>query len=783
MPDPVTQQTAAGDARFVLVVDDNPINREVAICMLESLGYQTDSAVNGVEALEACAASRYAAILMDLQMPELDGYGATLQLRKREGGSAPTPILAMTAHAMESDRQRALDIGMNDYITKPIGIGALAQLMQRWAPFTATQTPDARAPRQPAAGDAVNEFVLEDLRAAQQKGRPNIVLKVLRLTVAELKDIEPRIERAWGKDGINAVGRLAHSLKASMSMVGAEALSRICAELEDACRADDEPTAHVRYTAFRQERARVLPTVEGMLLREEQDEYRSAGSSVVSAERFIVDLLEEAHAHRATAHRFLHRFGEEALTREQLASFTSQYYLYSRFFGGNLAAVIANIPDEGARNALIVNLYEDIGEPLKIRDIVHVLLLNAGLITAQDVSDALVSKVGGRDVVGVLIAKGTVTRDQVRALVAAESERAQDRSHPALFRRFLHAIGLDADQISGVEPLPETAAFIETYQQLCREGHFLTAMGAMGPGTECVTPALYTPIERGIERSGVVLAEDYIFWTIHIAAAEGHGLAFCKSMIPYVGTVQGQRLVAEGARRVLDARACWFEGLERLVFAPQAPRFGARAAAVAAARAQPDELALADFTAGPAVLALCEPVWGKRALELGGGEGSFTRKLRRAGADVRGIEVSGAIDLSRCDTATFDIVVAIGRFDDLTLAETRRGMLEVARVLKVGGSFVFAVPHPALPFVRKPERPFFLDAAGAGYIAARGRRFSGRLWQRDGTGLDVHLVHKTVEDYLAALADAGFSSMPVVRVAGYEISSLLRVGSALTAVS
>ena len=118
----------------ILIVEDNPTNQLLATRLLDRWGYCTEVASTGLEALEAARRSRYAAILMDCQMPEMDGFEATAAIRKLEGNSRHTPIIAMTAHAMVGDRERSLQSGMDDYLSKPIDADLLRRILMRWLP-------------------------------------------------------------------------------------------------------------------------------------------------------------------------------------------------------------------------------------------------------------------------------------------------------------------------------------------------------------------------------------------------------------------------------------------------------------------------------------------------------------------------------------------------------------------------------------------------------------------------------------------------------------------------
>ncbi|GJM20940.1 MAG: hypothetical protein DHS20C15_08550 [Planctomycetota bacterium] len=128
-----------------LVVEDNAVNQRVAVRMLEKLGFRADVASNGEEAVEACAQLPYGLVLMDCQMPGMDGFEATQAIRKLPPGHADMPIVAMTAHALQDDRRRVLDVGMDDYLSKPVSAHRLARTLARWMPID-TPTPESSPP-------------------------------------------------------------------------------------------------------------------------------------------------------------------------------------------------------------------------------------------------------------------------------------------------------------------------------------------------------------------------------------------------------------------------------------------------------------------------------------------------------------------------------------------------------------------------------------------------------------------------------------------------------------
>jgi CheY-like chemotaxis protein len=229
----------------VLLVEDMPTNQLIATEILESFGITVDVADNGVQALKKLLdeGNSYDMVLMDIQMPEMDGLEATRRLRA-SGKLSRLPIIAMTAHAMDSERQRCLDIGMNDFVTKPIDPDGLRDILIRWRPTQASPVQAKNmesAPMSSADGlpDLPGIDKADGLRRMMNK--PALYEKVLRDFHARFMT-EPKVIREAMQAGDYATAeRRAHSTKGLAGTIGALGLQNASKELELALRQGERP--------------------------------------------------------------------------------------------------------------------------------------------------------------------------------------------------------------------------------------------------------------------------------------------------------------------------------------------------------------------------------------------------------------------------------------------------------------------------------------------------------------------------------------------------------------
>jgi signal transduction histidine kinase/CheY-like chemotaxis protein/HPt (histidine-containing phosphotransfer) domain-containing protein len=233
LPDPVAPApegaAAAGPAR-VLVVEDNPVNQRLAVRILRRLGYETDVVENGAAAVEACAKQAYDAILMDCQMPVMDGFEATTRIRQGDGPSRHTPIVAVTAGVQDEDRERCLAVGMDAYVAKPFGPDEIAAALRRFAPGAPGSIADQGAAATAApelARGKLDEVIIRELLAFTSADFVRELIELfLRNTRAELLALRVSAHVPAQRQAI------AHKLKGSCFTVGAREMAALCSRLE-----------------------------------------------------------------------------------------------------------------------------------------------------------------------------------------------------------------------------------------------------------------------------------------------------------------------------------------------------------------------------------------------------------------------------------------------------------------------------------------------------------------------------------------------------------------------
>ena len=241
----------------VLLAEDNAVNEVVAGAMLESFGLRVSVAQNGRQALEAVAAQAFDVVLMDCQMPEMDGFEAARRIRRREAekgvpAAARQTIVAVTANAIEGDRERCLAAGMDDYLSKPFSKADLHARLSRWLAAGKPAAADHSAPvpvghadvREEAVdADTIDETVLDRLAALQRPGKVGVVEQVVGLYLDDSGRALVTLREALSRHDLAAATQHAHNLKSSSGHVGATGLSTHFAALERAARAGDADRA------------------------------------------------------------------------------------------------------------------------------------------------------------------------------------------------------------------------------------------------------------------------------------------------------------------------------------------------------------------------------------------------------------------------------------------------------------------------------------------------------------------------------------------------------------
>ena len=219
----------------LLVVEDNPINQKVISKMLTKLGYSCRVANQGKEALEAVGKETFHLVLMDCQMPEMDGYEATRRLRMAEQGARRRlPVIALTAHALKEDRQKCLDAGMDDFLTKPIDIQHLEQAIARWLNAEPSTLVASQQKRKTAKRSGViDDKVFHELMSLSEPGEEALFLgDMLRMFKQGSGEALAMLTEAAERKNTELLSQVAHKLKSGAGNLGAMKMASLCKEME-----------------------------------------------------------------------------------------------------------------------------------------------------------------------------------------------------------------------------------------------------------------------------------------------------------------------------------------------------------------------------------------------------------------------------------------------------------------------------------------------------------------------------------------------------------------------
>jgi CheY-like chemotaxis protein len=222
------KEEAQGKIRLLLA-EDNVINQKVALAVLGKIGYRADVAVNGQEVLAALEKTPYDLILMDVQMPGMDGFEATAAIRQKERGiGRHIPIIAMTAHAMKGDRELCLEKGMDDYVSKPIQIKDLSAAIDRQLGKAASSRAESQSPKEAEAQAVFDKRTLLDRLEGDEELFQEIVKTFLDDAPLQMENLK----QALREENLNQLEKQAHALRGAAMNIGGNALQTVAFALE-----------------------------------------------------------------------------------------------------------------------------------------------------------------------------------------------------------------------------------------------------------------------------------------------------------------------------------------------------------------------------------------------------------------------------------------------------------------------------------------------------------------------------------------------------------------------
>lgn len=256
----------------ILLAEDNPVNQAVALAMLQQFGCQVDVAANGLEAVAMVVQADYDLVLMDCMMPEMDGYAATQEIRRYQGQGTlkALPVVALTANAIEGDREHCLAAGMDDYLAKPFKGEELRQVLERWlrpaqsAPVAAPSPPAPPSEAAPSSGDKgpVDPAALDAIRAMQPGRGEQLVRQVVAVYLDNAATLLRALEQGYAAGDADAIRAAAHPFKSSSAQLGAARLAELCRAVEMAARNQQFDPSGTALAGIKEEFAAVRAALE-----------------------------------------------------------------------------------------------------------------------------------------------------------------------------------------------------------------------------------------------------------------------------------------------------------------------------------------------------------------------------------------------------------------------------------------------------------------------------------------------------------------------------------------
>jgi PAS domain S-box-containing protein len=231
-----TDKLTAKHPLRILVAEDNVVNQKVAIRMLEKLGFRADVVANGYEALVAVKSIHYDIVLMDLLMPDMDGYEATRIIIRELGDERRPKIIAMTANAMVGDEEEALKAGMDDYLAKPIKVELLEKLLSKWSEIIYKEKIEVftNLKAKKLSTVIIDEDKITQVYDVEKSEDLNFLLELLEIYITEFPENISAMQRAFDSGDVESFHFYAHKLKGSSLSLGLEKISEVCSKLEQA---------------------------------------------------------------------------------------------------------------------------------------------------------------------------------------------------------------------------------------------------------------------------------------------------------------------------------------------------------------------------------------------------------------------------------------------------------------------------------------------------------------------------------------------------------------------